>query len=226
MSDYLSRRKPLIGITGPNKGSFFSRRASACGVRRAGGEPVQLAPDRPMNPRKLDGIIIGGGSDIDPMLYLEESLIAKQYDSERDLFERRMLDDVYCCDLPVLGICRGAQLMNVVAGGSLHQDVRRWRKKNTIQWTLFPRKPVTVEADSQLAKRFGATNIKVNILHKQAVKALGDGFDLVAQDIDGIAQAIEDTSVAFRVGVQWHPEYLHYQAHQLELFKGLVKAAF
>lgn len=217
--------RPVIGITGPNKGSFFARLAAGYGVHQAGGAAVQLAPRQQVDLNQLDGIIIGGGSDIDPLLYMEESLLQKQYDQERDRFEREILDAVFTCDMPVLGICRGMQLMNVVAGGSLFQDIRERRQTNTIQWTLFPRKPVILQADSNLAVRMCRQHIKVNVLHKQAINKLGEGFDLIASDVDDIPQAIEHKNASFRMGVQWHPEYLPYQSHQHQLFVDLVNAA-
>lgn len=222
-------RRPLIGITGPDgwfvPGWWFAR----LGVWLAGGRARRMTPSRHFDPARLDGLIIGGGDDIDPSLYHdiiddEEEGVA-EINPERDAFEQKMIRHALDVGLPLLGICRGAQLINVVLGGSLHRDIRDMRIKTSNKRTPFPSKQASLISRSRMSHLIGATGAPINSLHHQAVDRLGDGLRISGRDADGIVQAIEGTGDKFLIGVQWHPEYLPQYAAQRRLFRHLVAAA-
>lgn len=218
-------KAPLIGVTGPDTAFPLAWWFIRWGLRRSGAEPVRLTPSRPKPPRPLDGVIISGGDDIDPGLYLPDAPETAPMDAQRDAFEVAMLKDVLQRDIPVLGICRGAQLLNVVLGGSLHPDLRRIRQKTSNRRTPFARKTLLVQPQSRLRQILGCEQTRINSLHHQAVNELGEGLQVVGRDLDQIIQAIEHPGRRFVLGVQWHPEYLPLHAEQRALFAALTQAA-
>lgn len=194
-------------------------------IARAGGQALRLNASNPILPRGLDGIVIGGGTDLDPALYSGMDDGKAPRDARRDAFEKRTIETALDKGLPLLGICRGAQLLNVVLGGNLHQDVRPMRRETSNRRTPLPRKTAMVEHGSRLHAMLEATRLKVNSLHHQAVDRLGDGLRAVARDLDNLVQGIERAGEGFVIGVQWHPEYLFYQQRQRAVFAHLVAAA-
>ncbi len=218
------RRRPLIGVTGPSRRLAPGRIAACALVRLAGGRPRLLAPNRGSPPEDLDALVITGGSDIDPMLYGQPGGPWVAPDPVRDEFELAALEFATRRRLPILGICRGAQLINVAAGGTLHGDVTNLRRVTSNRPSLLPRKRVELVRDSRLCGLLGRTELRVNSLHHQAVKDLGRDLRVVARDGDGLVQAIESERARFLIGVQWHPEYLGWQALQRRLFTGLAAA--
>jgi putative glutamine amidotransferase len=125
----------------------------------------------------------------------------------------------------LLGICRGAQLINVVLGGTLHQDIRPPRKRTYNRPGLLPTKQVRVAPDSTLAGICGRTHLRVNSLHHQAIKEPGRDLQVVGRDLDEITQAVESSAGRTIIGVQWHPEYLFYLPAQFGLFRWLLRRA-
>ncbi|NND44114.1 MAG: gamma-glutamyl-gamma-aminobutyrate hydrolase family protein [Xanthomonadales bacterium] len=217
--------RPRIGVTGTTARVSAARLATALAVYRAGGRPVQLGSSRQDPDESLSGIVITGGSDINPMHYGSTEAPWSPPDVLRDEFELAVLGFADRLGLPVLGICRGAQLVNVHAGGNLYSDIAHLRKLGSHKSTVLPRKWVEVDSTSALAGVLGTARLRVNSLHHQAVKDLGKGLRVVARDRDNITQAIEGGEQRWLVGVQWHPEYLQYQRHQQALFRALVAAA-
>ena len=217
--------RPLIGVTGPDGrvaiGWWFTRLV----VHLAGGAAYRLTPSHPTPSRRLDGVVIGGGDDIDPELYSGLDDGTAKIDRARDAFEKRVLDRALEDGLPILGICRGAQLMNVMMGGNLHQDLRKIRVRTSNRRTVLPRKRIRIHPSSRLHRALGTETCRVNSLHHQAVDRIGAGLRVVATDLDGIVQGIENPEADFLLGVQWHPEYLPYRASQRRLFRLLVRAA-
>jgi putative glutamine amidotransferase len=169
--------------------------------------------------------VITGGHDVDPVLYAEAPQVRARYDKERDAFESITIDDALAQDLPLLGICRGAQLLNVRTGGTLHQELRSRRRNTSNRWTVLPLKTLIVEPGSQLHGLLGATRARINSLHNQGIDRLGAGLRRVGRDLDGIIQAIEHPGRRFVLGVQWHPEFLLFDHRQRRLFAALVEAA-
>jgi anthranilate/para-aminobenzoate synthase component II len=133
--------------------------------------------------------------------------------------------DLYPQAYLLLGICRGAQLINVVLGGRLHQDVRRMRRRTHNRPGLLPTKQVRLVPDSILADACGKARVRGNSLHHQAIKDPGRGRKVVGWDLDQITQAVECTTGRSIIGVQWHPEYLVYLPSQFALFRWLLQHA-
>lgn len=218
-------RRALIGVTGPRRGAVGPRLCVQIAVWLAGGRALQLKPGRPLPDAQLDGVVITGGHDIEPVLYKAVSEVEGKYDRERDQFEARIIDKALDGGVPMLGICRGAQLLNVRRGGTLHQDVTKKRRKTSNRRTLLPLKTLNIVAGSMLQKLFGKPQVRINSLHKQSIDRLGDGLKVAGCDKDNIVQAVEDPAHNFLLGVQWHPEFLLYLRPQRRLFHALVAAA-
>ncbi|MEO0996454.1 MAG: gamma-glutamyl-gamma-aminobutyrate hydrolase family protein [Pseudomonadota bacterium] len=193
-------------------------------VLRAGGRPVWLAPNRERPRSGLAGIVVTGGSDIAAQFYGGTDHAHAVPDVVRDRYEMAVLRFADLRGLPVLGICRGAQLINVYRGGNLYSDIANLRQVTSNRPSLLPSKTVTIEPDSRLRQIAAAATLRVNSLHHQAVRDLGGELRVVGRDDDGIVQAIESTAARTVIGVQWHPEYLQWQRPQLALFRALVEA--
>lgn len=216
--------RPLVGVTGPRKRLPFAWWATRMAVRLVGGEPVRLTPGDPV-PDGLAALVVGGGADIGQALYDPMSEAVDPPDAERDDYEIEALEAAFSRGLPVLGICRGAQLLNVVCGGDLDPDVRPRRVLGSNRSTILPTRPVSLYSGSRVSRTLLRERCHVNAIHRQAVKRVGRGLRIVAEDVDGIPQAIEALGPEFVVGVQWHPEYLAWQGVQRRLFRALVEAA-
>lgn len=220
--------RPRIGITGSRRRGRIMTFLNRVAVRRAGGSAVVLRPGDEVPIDHLDGLVIGGGDDIDASLYEGEIALDVRLDPERDRLELLALEVARRRGIPVLGICRGSQLMNVFYGGSLHAEVRTvFRDARHIR-TVLPKKRVRTEPGTRLAAILGSDECHVNSLHHQAVDRLGQGFVAAAEDEHGMIQAIEAEApqAGFLIGVQWHPEFLFWQARQQRLFRELVTAAW
>lgn len=163
-----------------------------------------------------------------PLLWLVRRLLSKKHgglDAERDALETRLIREAIETDRPMLGICRGMQLINVTCGGSLHQSLDGFYDEVTRIRSVLPRKRIRVDPDSRLAEIVGCLDCRVNALHSQAIDRLADGFVGVARERNGVLQAWEHRTEPFRIGVQWHPEYLPQRPEQRALFQALVEAA-
>ena len=155
-----------------------------------------------------DGLLLPGGGDMDPKFYGQERIPAcGEPNLLRDAAEPLLLRAFLAADKPVLGICRGIQVMNAVLGGDLYQDVKpfehlphngHWAKVHT----------VTVRRGTLLSRILGQDTVLVNSQHHQAVDRVAPGFTLAALSEDGIVEAIEKPDARFCLGVQWHPEWL------------------
>ncbi|MDZ7645525.1 MAG: gamma-glutamyl-gamma-aminobutyrate hydrolase family protein [Woeseiaceae bacterium] len=215
----------MIGITGPRRGARGPRSCVHLGVLLAGGRPLHLRPGDERDTAPLDGVIITGGHDVEPALYREEAEVVGNYDPERDAFEADIIDCALADGTPLLGICRGAQLLNVRRGGSLFQDLRKHRQRTSKRRTLLALKTLCVSSGSRLRALLGADTVRINSLHNQSIDAVGDGLAVCGRDLDDIVQAVEEPDHRFLLGVQWHPEFLIYSARQRRLFRHLVAAA-
>jgi putative glutamine amidotransferase len=197
--------RPKIGITvHPKRGlAYFTpyRRA----VEDAGGEPVDLVPGTETLPQ-LDGLLLPGGWDVDPSFYGEDrDTQVQETDPELDATELRLFQQAREREIPVLGICRGQQLINVAMGGSLVQhiedhDARAIGRKHLAH-------AVAVDPSSELGRATGNEAIRVNSLHHQAVDKLASGLHPTARGEDGTVEGVE-TDDGLVVAVQCHPEEL------------------
>jgi putative glutamine amidotransferase len=182
---------------------------------------------------RLDGLLLSGGVDVDPAHYGEEHHPQLgQVDAVRDTTELNLARWALAADLPILAICRGIQLLNVAAGGSLYQDIkaqlpdaaRHSYKLAETAWEQ-PTQRVQVVPGSRLAGILGATEVMTNSFHHQAVKQVGEGFVAVACTADKVIEAIENPSHRFAIGVQWHPEGMfHVDRPARRLFEAFVAA--
>jgi putative glutamine amidotransferase len=229
--------RPLIGLTGRRKkagqlvgtpevlheleGDWYYA-DYARGVLEAGGLPVHLPLDaRPeLFADRLDGVLFSGGADIDARHYGEAgSEHNDAVEPERDDFELNLFKAVAQREIPVLGICRGIQLINVASGGTLHQHVPAHAGFSEPPATLLH--SIDVLPDSVLGSIYGEHH-QVNSLHHQTLDRVADGFRITAQH-DGSVEGIEHESMPI-VAVQWHPEMLPTRAND-PIFRWLVDAA-
>ena len=189
-------------------------------IEKAGGIPVILPVVE--NPEtilpilgKLDGIIFTGGNDVSPLCYNEiPSSAIGEVSVKRDHADLVLIKSALeNYQIPILGICRGCQMLNVVLGGTLHQDlVKDGVTKNEHFLLSYPIENIsqiaTIETNSRLAKIFKSNSIGINSFHHQAVKDLGENLVVAATAEDGVIEAIEIPGERFIVGVQWHPEMM------------------
>lgn len=220
----MSRTRPVIGLTldseGPGgyaKQPWYALRENYCGaVVRAGGLPI-LLPHEPEQAEayldEIDGLVVTGGAfDVDPALFGAASrhptVVTKD---RRTAFEVRVTRGAHERDLPLLGICGGQQLLNVVLGGTLIQHI-----PDEIGGALAHEQPnprtepghvVTVKPGTLLHRICAAETLEVNSAHHQAAKNVGEGVVVNALAEDGVIEGIEDPRRRFCLGVQWHPEY-------------------
>jgi len=179
----------------------------------------------------LDGLLLSGGSDINPRLYGQERLTQSDSpDDARDALEMRLLQDALAADLPVLAICRGLQLFNVVYGGSLIQhlpgsDVHR-QKVNGAETGKHPAAhTIQVKPETRLAAIIGAGEHQVNSRHHQGVGRKGDGLIESAASADGVVEGLELPNKTFAIAVQWHPEdRIAVSAADRKLFEAFAQA--
>lgn len=216
-------QRPLVAVTGPHKRLRTGWWATRLMLRMQGLRAVYLTSRMPFPTEPISGIVIGGGNDIEPEHYGEQSLPERAYDPERDIFEMTMIRRAMQDNIPMLGICRGAQLINVVFNGSLHLDIRPQRRLTPNANSARPVKWVQLDAPSRLREYLGKSRLKVNSLHRQAIDQLGEGLTVTGRDEDGFVQAIEG-NFGFLLGVQWHPEYLPYMRSQRRLFALFAQA--
>lgn len=247
---------PVIGVTSTLKedteasatrplGSFVRADLDyVSGVEQAGGVPVVLPPlagdpeeaARAMASR-LDGLLLSGGSDLHPQMYGErEHPSLGETISERDSFEIEIFRIALQAEMPVFGICRGMQLMNVALGGSLYQDMPSEladggvdHRQTDPKWV--PRHAVELEPGSETRGVAGLQSVRVNSYHHQSVKRLGDGLVISGRSEDGVPEALESEDMRGRwlLGVQWHAEAMRGSsecgASQRALFEAHVAAA-
>ncbi|SDZ74495.1 gamma-glutamyl-gamma-aminobutyrate hydrolase family protein [Rubrimonas cliftonensis] len=217
---------PLIGVTGPRGRGWALWVGAVISLWLQGARARRIAP--PLDPATLDGLdglLIGGGDDVSAELYGGQVRPNVRLDPERDALELAALARFWDTGRPILGICRGSQMINVYRGGALHRDV-----KESFNLTRHPRTPLALKTvavceGTRLAEAIGLEKVRVNSLHSQAVDRLGAGIRVGAHDEHGMIQAVEAEGAPFRVGVQWHPELLFYKRPHRRLFRAFVKAA-
>lgn len=218
--------RPVIAITGPQRGAFGPRLLVALAVRLFGGAPLQLRPGDAGREHRFDGVILTGGHDVNPVLYAAAPEVEPRYDEARDALEIAIIDEALERRLPVLGICRGAQLLNVRLGGSLFQELKSRRHRTSNRWTVLPLKTLCIRPGTLLAQLMGEGTARINSLHNQAIDRCGEGLKVSGTDLDDLPQAIEHPDHGpLLLGVQWHPEFLLFMKRQRALFRALVVSA-
>ncbi len=204
-------------------------------VRDAGGEPLVVRAGDPI-PEEYDAVLFSGGADVHPRYYgqtINESVRGTlTIDDARDTLELELARRALEADRPIFCICRGVQLINVAAGGTLWQDlslagvdpVEHFQDGRRETWEVGHE--VTVEPATTLAGIVGTRPVGVNTYHHQAVEVPAPGFRVVGRAADGTIEAIESDNHRYVVGVQWHPERMvSHHTLQRRLFARLVEAA-
>jgi putative glutamine amidotransferase len=202
-------------------------------LESAGARVIELSPTDQVAEAldQCDGLLLTGGVDVDPATYGEARHPTVETDDVRDAYELALARQALARDLPVLAICRGAQLLNVAAGGTLVQDIPSAMSTSLTHDIDQPKNAIAhdvqVAPGSCLARlldrRLGKDRtMAVNSRHHQSVKQAAPGFVVSATAPDGVIEAIEKTDAPFCVGVQWHPENFWRTGEFHELFDGLV----
>lgn len=229
--------RPIIGITcttTDSKNGIGTSYISA--IEHADGTPVLL----PMVQNDIciadflslvDGLLLSGGVDVDPFLYGEEPRPAMgKIDVSKDSVEMSLIPRALEMDLPILGICRGIQMLNVAAGGTLYQDISMSSdavlKHRQDAPGSYATHIIHVQEGSRLLDILEQSAIRVNSFHHQAVKKAAPGFMISAVSRDGIVEGIESTHHSFAIGVQFHPELMWQNNPSISsLFVAFVRAA-
>lgn len=231
---------PVIGITGNvNDGSLSLLPGYYTSVLKAGGIPLVIPPlDDDTNALidildSIDGLLLSGGADINP-LFLKEEPIRELHgiNPHRDRQELLLARLAANRQIPILGICRGIQVMNAAFGGSLYQDIYAEREETCIKHSQELERPfashtVRIEEGSLLSKIMRTTTLPVNSFHHQAVREAAPGFRISGRAADGVPEAIESTEYKSMLGVQWHPEcfILNGDKYMMPLFEWMVHEA-
>jgi putative glutamine amidotransferase len=196
----------------------------------AGLRPEEIVVLRPGDsiPGPFDGVVIGGGDDVDPVRYGREILEGANVaiDHGRDSVDFPVFEEAWRSAIPVLGICRGLQVVNVARGGTLVQDLPLERPSDVEH--QFPKRenerhhPVRVEPDTLLGRIAGSPEIEVNSRHHQAIDHPAGGLVVSATAPDGVIEAVEGRDGRWLVAVQWHPENLTDDEVSQNLFREFV----
>jgi putative glutamine amidotransferase len=226
---------PLVAITTCRKLEDYRQ-----SILHTGGEVRIIDPSMPIADALagVDGLLFTGGGDVAPARYGETPVEqVEDVDPARDDFEMKLIAAAKESDLPILAICRGIQVLNVAAGGTLVQDIPSQVHGALNHCLAVPPHPpfelaheVWIEKDSLLAQLMGdrlvdSDTCDVNSRHHQAVKTVGAGYRVSATAPDGVIEAIENPSMRFCLGVQWHPENFWRTGEFRSLYEGFLEAA-
>lgn len=215
--------RPLVGIAcgyDYEKNKIYLKDGYYDAIFQSGAMAVLIPPAKEGDAlesivERCDGVMITGGPDVDPKHYGESVFPANgEICPCRDDAEIRIIKKTLALDKPLLGICRGIQILNVAYQGTLYQDIFSQAKDKKLVahsqkapfW--YPTHSIELEKESHIAKIFGKSQTRVNSWHHQAIKALAPGFKITAKAEDGIIEAIEHQEKKFVLGVQWHPEMM------------------
>ncbi|SET59344.1 putative glutamine amidotransferase [Oceanobacillus limi] len=232
--------KPFIGITSSMEvdQSYYMIGSDNVGaITRAGGMPVMLPnyqdiEDIEQIANSIDGLYATGGYDIDPTLFGEEphpklgTIIPA-----RDFFEITLMKKLLQMGKPILGVCRGAQTLNIAAGGDMYQDIYAQAEGALLQHQQKAPKEhgshfVAVLEGSLLHRLTGEKKLRVNSRHHQANRSVATSFQVSGQASDGIIEAIESKDHPFALGLQWHPENMapHQDEASIRIYEGFIQA--
>lgn len=225
---------PVIGITFTYNIGNSSSNNYIRAIKEFGGIPCPLYPGISEGTyADIDGLLLTGGPDIDPSYYGEEVHETTEIKPDRDELELFLFKRSMEKDLPVFGICRGIQVMNVAIGSSLYQDIPSQFTDHLTHKILENEDDswhdIKIQPGSLISQITCDRVAEVNSRHHQALKVIGEGFVVTAQSKDGIIEAIENPSKQFVIGVQYHPERMctttDSREHRRKLFEAFIQAA-
>ena len=231
-------KRPVRTIVGDPEQLFTLAEEYVESVRRSGGIPIILPP-APLNAAadavaSVDALVLTGGGDFSPASYTDrDEGVSADIDPEEDAWDVALTLAAREARLPVFGICRGMQALNIALGGTLHQDISDRANHPPIPPkpadAVAFRHPVRIQAESRLGRILGVTERRVNSIHHQAVDRLGEGLVPVAHAPDGIVEAVEYNGASAGAGwqclaVQWHPERMGHTLDQL-IFDEVIRLA-
>ena len=230
----MSINKPiLIGITcKSSKKKYYLPKFYVSAILESGGTPL-LLPDFKASEHiehlinLIDGLLLAGGGDIHPKFYNEAPQAKlKRVNPSRDEYEFELLRKFAKTGKPILGICRGIQVINVAFGGNLYQDIENLTKIKHWQEEPdnSPSHDILIKENTLLHQILGTTHLKVNSFHHQAIKNIAHGFLVSAYAPDNIVEAIEYPDHKFFLGIQCHPECMHRQGNFRKIFDRFVEA--
>lgn len=241
----MGEKRPIIGISGSilvDQGGIFPGYERAYvnnnyiqAVVNAGGVPFMVPiinnPDIICQQvEQIDGLVVSGGHDVNPLLYGEEprELLGAIF-PERDSFDELLIKATIEAKKPVLAICRGFQILNVIYAGTLYQDISynddSYIKHMQADGPAIATHTIKIEKDSLLGRIFGEQSI-TNSFHHQSIKEIAPGFRVTAIAKDGTIEAIEKEDAEFVLGVQFHPEMMaEKHENMLNLFRAMIKQA-
>ncbi|MDW0116702.1 gamma-glutamyl-gamma-aminobutyrate hydrolase family protein [Sporosarcina thermotolerans] len=229
--------KPIIGITSNVEHLTHTLQNTYIQAVIAGGGvpliiPTGVETDVGQITSIIDGLVVSGGGDINPMEFNEEPIQQLgDVTPERDSIELELVRQMLSLDKPILGICRGHQILNVAFGGTIYQDINTQITTPLVQHNQNAKRShqshtVNVVKDTLLASITLSEKILVNSFHHQAVKDIPSPLIVSGQASDGVVEAMESTKHHFVLGVQWHPEALLHKGDQVSdrLFKAYINA--
>ena len=237
-TDVLGYKAPVIGISGNfREGDCTLAQGYYMSVLEAGGTPVVI-PSYDNEKAlvsildTLDGLVLSGGADIDPDYLGEEPLDCISVNPRRDAQELVLVSLAVERQIPILGICRGIQMLTAALGGKLYQDIKTQHGRPCIEHSQtiargLPSHDVKIEKDSLLHSLMGTETLAVNSFHHQAVKEVPQGFRVTAMSEDGIIEGMESTTFRPILGIQWHPECFILEADRtmMPIFNWLTEQA-
>lgn len=223
--------QPVIGITcnyNQTEYQFCLREYYCDSISAAGGLPLILPVARQIELgaayfHLCDGILFSGGGDADPYLFGQSAdKDLGEVNPRRDEFEIQLARMALAGGKPALGICRGCQILNIAAGGTIVQDIKSGLMHDQKAPRDYPIHDILIESGSLLENIMQTDRIRVNSFHHQAIDKAGDNMEICAFAGDGIAEAVESRIGSFYLGVQWHPECMKDQ-YSRNLFLALVE---
>ncbi|ADN08643.1 gamma-glutamyl-gamma-aminobutyrate hydrolase family protein [Sulfurimonas autotrophica] len=217
-------RKTNVIITGSARGSHSAWIMSQGLLRLYGVHAQFFQPSQWDKKIQMDGLLITGGIDIDPRTFhTHKHFSTIKTDTQRDAMELFLLERAQQEAIPVMGICRGMQLINLFMGGTLHPHIPEMDLNFQHPHSVFPSNILTIEPKSRLHKILKTDRLKANALHHQTLKKIGKGLRVSARDTNALIQAIESTEENFTLGLQWHPEFMPYHWSTHRIFKAFAK---
>lgn len=232
--------KPLIGVTPAMESdeSFYKvSKNNLLALEDAGGIPIVLSylsssSDIDQIIEQLDGLYLTGGDDIDPIHFNEEPhQKLGAFNPKRDVFEIEITKKMLSKDKPVLGVCKGAQIINLAVGGDMYQDIYAQIDDGLLQHKQKTSNYVAIHEiellkGSLIHRLVGQENIRVNSFHHQANRRVGEGFVISGIAKDGVVEVVESMKHRFALGVQWHPEMMAVVGDDSskKIFQGFISA--